>query len=140
EAKSAICVEELHSASWHFLSYPFIRSPLVAALDAAGFAEAFAERSDTARIGRAVADESDDRHRRLLRARGERPPGHCAAEQLDERAALHHSIISSAMASNLSGISMLSALAVLRLITSLYLVGACTGRSAGFSPFRMRST
>ena len=33
-----------------------------------------------------------------------------------------------------------SALAVLRLITSSYLVGACTGRSAGFSPFRMRST
>ena len=33
-----------------------------------------------------------------------------------------------------------SALAVLRLITSSYLVGACTGRSAGFSPLRMRST
>ena len=33
-----------------------------------------------------------------------------------------------------------SAFAVLRLITSSYLVGACTGRSAGFSPLRMRST
>ena len=33
-----------------------------------------------------------------------------------------------------------SALAVLRLITSSYLVGACTGRSAGFSPSKMRST
>ena len=33
-----------------------------------------------------------------------------------------------------------SALAVFRLITSSYLVGACTGRSAGFSPLRMRST
>src|SRR5262249_61931249 len=31
-------------------------------------------------------------------------------------------------------------LAVLRLITSSYLVGVCTGRSAGFSPLRMRST
>jgi hypothetical protein len=31
-------------------------------------------------------------------------------------------------------------LAVFRLITSWYLVGACTGRSAGFSPLRMRST
>ena len=31
------------------------------------------------------------------------------------------------------------AFAVLRLMTSSYLVGACTGRSAGFSPFRMRS-
>ena len=36
--------------------------------------------------------------------------------------------------------SMPSALAVLRLITSSYLVGACTGRSAGFSPLRIRST
>ena len=33
-----------------------------------------------------------------------------------------------------------SAFAVLRLITSSYLVGACTGRSPGLSPFRMRST
>ena len=33
-----------------------------------------------------------------------------------------------------------SAFAVLRLITNSYLVGACTGRSAGFSPLRMRST
>ena len=32
------------------------------------------------------------------------------------------------------------AFAVLRLITSSYLVGACTGMSAGFSPLRMRST
>jgi hypothetical protein len=28
----------------------------------------------------------------------------------------------------------------LRLITSSYLVGACTGKSAGLSPLRMRST
>ena len=33
-----------------------------------------------------------------------------------------------------------SAFAVLRLITNSYFVGACTGRSAGFSPLRMRST
>ena len=32
-----------------------------------------------------------------------------------------------------------SALAVLILITSSYLVGSCTGRSAGFAPFRSRS-
>jgi len=30
--------------------------------------------------------------------------------------------------------------AVLRLSTVPYLVGACTGRSVGFSPLRMRST
>jgi hypothetical protein len=51
-----------------------------------------------------------------------------------------YSITSSAMASSLSGTVSPSALAVLRLITSSYLVGACTGRSAGFSPLRMRST
>src|SRR5262250_3857280 len=51
-----------------------------------------------------------------------------------------HSITSSARASTVAGISMPSTLAVLRLITSSYLVGACTGRSAGFSPLRMRST
>ena len=51
-----------------------------------------------------------------------------------------YSINSSAVASSVGGIVTPSALAVLRLITSLYLVGACTGRSAGFSPLRMRST
>src|SRR5262249_39857005 len=48
--------------------------------------------------------------------------------------------ISSARASTVGGISRPSALAVLRLISSSYLVGAWTGRSAGFSPLRMRST
>ena len=51
-----------------------------------------------------------------------------------------HSITSSAMASTLEEWSSPSAFAVLRLIVSSYLVGACTGRSAGFSPLRMRST
>jgi hypothetical protein len=59
------------------------------------------------------------------------------AEPHDE---LPHSITSSARASTVGGISMPSALAVLRLMISSYLVGACTGRSAGFSPLRMRST
>ena len=51
-----------------------------------------------------------------------------------------HSITSSARASSVGGMSKPSAFAVLRLITNSYLVGACTGRSAGFSPLRMRST
>src|SRR5262245_61274875 len=51
-----------------------------------------------------------------------------------------HSITSSARASKLSGTVSPSAFAVLRLITVSYFVGACTGRSAGFSPLRMRST
>jgi hypothetical protein len=35
---------------------------------------------------------------------------------------------------------MPSAFAVLRLMTSAYFVGACTGRSAGLSPLRIRSS
>ena len=56
-----------------------------------------------------------------------------------EYAALH-SITSSARASSVCGTVRPSALAVLRLMTSSNLVGACTGRSAGFSPLRTRST
>ena len=51
-----------------------------------------------------------------------------------------YSITSSARASTVVGISSPSVFAVLRLTTSSYLVGACTGRSAGFSPLKMRST
>src|SRR5438105_14304638 len=51
-----------------------------------------------------------------------------------------YSITSSARASKVGGTVRPSALAVLRLITSSYLVGACTGRSAAFSPLRIRST
>ena len=50
-----------------------------------------------------------------------------------------HSITSLALASNVGGTLRPSALAVLRLITNSYLVGACTGISPGFSPLRMRS-
>jgi hypothetical protein len=50
-----------------------------------------------------------------------------------------YSITSSAVASNDCGMFRPSTVAVLRLITSSYLVGACTGRSASFSPLRMRS-
>src|SRR5262249_43657145 len=52
---------------------------------------------------------------------------------------LAHSITSSARARTDVGISRPRLLAVLRLITRSYLVGACTGRSAAFSPLRMRS-
>src|SRR5262249_3827680 len=71
----------------------------------------------------AVAQEPDNWSLpRLLRARRERP--RCrTAEQRDELAALH-SITSSAVASSVCGISRPSALAVLRLITSSYLVDA----------------
>src|SRR5262249_19845348 len=51
-----------------------------------------------------------------------------------------HSITSSARASRVAGTVRPSALAVLRLMASSYLFGACTGRSAGFAPFNMRLT
>ena len=79
----------------------------------------------------------------------ERPPRRWASTRMTPwEISLHcskakprrHSITSSARASSIAGTSRPSALAVLRLITSSYLVGACTGRSAGFSPLRMRST
>src|SRR5262245_1292971 len=44
----------------------------------------------------------------------------------------HHSITSSAQAIRVAGSSKPSALAVFRLMTSSYLLGAWTGRSAGF--------
>src|SRR5262249_23346953 len=74
-----------------------------------------------------------------LCARRQRPRDCRAAENRYELAP-PHSITSSARASRLSGTVRPSALAVLRLIASSYLVGACTGSSAGFSPLRMRST
>src|SRR6516165_12486698 len=52
----------------------------------------------------------------------------------------NHSITSSARASSMGGTVSPSALAVLGLMASSNLVGVCSGRSAGFSPLRMRST
>src|SRR5262249_14387697 len=76
----------------------------------------------------------------LLRARRQRPRRCRAAEQRDELAPPHHSMTSSARARSIGGTSIPSAFAVLRLTANSYLVGACTGKSAGFSPLRMRST
>src|SRR5262249_52685977 len=75
---------------------------------------------------------------RLLRARRERP-SRSATEQRDEHAPFH-SITSSARASTVVGTLRPRAFAVLRLIVSSNFTGACTGRSAGFSPLRIRST
>src|SRR5262249_5271411 len=51
-----------------------------------------------------------------------------------------HSITSSARASSVEETVRPSVLAVFRLMASSNLVGACTGRSAGLAPLRMRST
>src|SRR5262249_32307482 len=88
---------------------------------------------------RLAGEKPDHRHRGLLRTRRERPRGRRAAEQRDEVAALH-SITSSPRATSVGGTVRPSARAVLRLITNRYLVGYCSGKSAGLSPLRMRST
>jgi hypothetical protein len=79
---------------------------------------------------------------RLQRAAGPYRSAITGREQMQQRGYRNrrYSITSSARASTDAGKSRPSALAVLRLITSSNLVAACTGRSAGFSPLRMRST
>src|SRR5262249_37135235 len=111
----------------------------VLALDMAGILEALTERAHTVRlrIRRTRVDEADHRHRRLLRAR-RKGPRRRAAEQRDELTASDHSITSSARASNGSGTVRPSAFAVFMLMASSTLVTCWTGKSAGFSPLRMR--
>src|SRR5262249_6325725 len=75
---------------------------------------------------------------RLLRPRREWPRGGSTAEKRDELAP-PHSTTSSAISRKSREIVRPSAFAVLRLMISSNFVGACTGRSAGFSPLRMRS-
>src|SRR6516165_7322388 len=90
-------------------------------------------------VSSSICHISDHSHSRLLRASRERPCDRRADEKGDELAPLH-SITSSARTSNDDGTSRPSALAVLRLRTVSYLVGACTGRSAALAPRRIRST
>src|SRR5262249_6886498 len=117
--------------------------PDVAALDPSKLLEPFPERCSSllpfpVALGKSL-QYSDAAHAlALLRARCEWPR-RCAAEQRYELAA-SHSITSSARCCSIQGTSRPSAFAVLRLMTNSYLVGACTGRSSGFSPLRMRST
>src|SRR5262249_6586677 len=98
------------------------------------------------RIIRSLAHEHPDPPHppALLRPCRQRPRGSRGTEEREEGAAVHgwtlHSIASSARTSTVAGTSRPSSLAVLRLTTSSYLVGFCTGSSAGFSPLRMRST
>src|SRR5262249_17799721 len=81
-----------------------------------------------------AAQQANQRHRRLLRARRQRPRG-CAAEQRDELAPLH-SITSSARASSVGGNVMPRTLAVIRLMVSSTFTACWPGRSAGLSPLR----
>src|SRR5262249_35809170 len=92
-----------------------------------------------ARHRRTRIEIADHRHRRLLRARRERPRSR-ATDERDERAAVAHSITSWAIASTFDGIVIPSALAVERVMISSNLVGGWTGKSAGLAPRRILST
>src|SRR5262249_19238492 len=120
---------------------PPIFNRYILAFNEAGLPQATTERGhDLPGVtGRFAVEESNDGHLRLLRPCRERPSCR-TAEQGDEIASPDHSSTSLARARRLSGTVRPSDLAVLRLMTSSYLVGACTGRSDGFSPLRMRST
>src|SRR5262245_26239840 len=118
---------------------PAIFDRHVLTLDVAGFGQALTELGPGTRglRGGKKVEEPDDRHRRLLRPRRERPRGRSAPEQRDELATPDHSITSSARCWRNQGTSRPSALAVLRLITSSNFVGCSTGRSAGLAPLRI---
>src|SRR6516164_9524801 len=89
-------------------------------------------------LGKCVQKHDPPHSLRLLRVRRERPRSR-AAEQRDERAALH-SITSSARASSVGGISRPRAFAVVMFMMRSNLVGCSTGMSAGFAPRRILST
>jgi hypothetical protein len=57
---------------------PVVLHRHILTLDVAGFVEAITECSGRLGINRRAGDESDNRHRRLLRARRERPGRHAA--------------------------------------------------------------
>jgi probable HAF family extracellular repeat protein len=123
---------------------PAIFDRHVPSVDETGLAHALTERSQQvfAPTGRPAIEPPDCRHFLLLRKRRQWPRKRRrrrAAEQGNELATLH-SITSSARASSVGGTSRPSPSALFKLMTSSYLVGACTGRSAAFSPLRMRST
>src|SRR5215470_10141000 len=81
---------------------PAILDHDILALDVAGFANALPEWGQIACTisKRRAAEESNHRHRWLLRARRERPYHRCAAEERNEIASPDHSITSSARASS----------------------------------------
>jgi hypothetical protein len=72
-------MHELSHEGWKAIEFalqPVVLPCYVLALDVAGLVDALAERSGKGRIGRPGIDECDERHRRLLRTRSERPYRH----------------------------------------------------------------
>src|SRR5439155_8126844 len=83
---------------------PAIFDRHVRSFNISGLGQALAERAQTRcpEVRRCTAEKADYRHRRLLRARGERPRSRRAAEQRDELTP-SHSITSSARARSVGG-------------------------------------
>src|SRR5262249_24004793 len=74
----------------------------------------------------------------LLCARHQRTSRSCTAQQRDELASAHHSITSSARASNVGGMARPSAFAVWTLMANSNFTVCWTGKSPAFSPLRIR--
>src|SRR5262249_15997185 len=102
---------------------PAVLDRRILALDIAGFAQAPTESGYPGGecYIRSAVEETNQRHRRLLRPRRERPRSRRAAEERNELATFH-SITSSARTRIVVGIVTPSALAVFRLSTSSNLV------------------
>src|SRR5262249_25456939 len=118
---------------------PAILDRNVATLEPPEFAQSIYESGGPLALDcrRARAKVPDGRQlTRLLRARRQRPRRRCA-DKRDELAPLH-SITSSARPSNGRGIVRPSAFAIFRLTAISIFVACSTGRSAAFSPLRMR--
>src|SRR5262245_40561857 len=117
---------------------PSIFNGHVLTLDETDFLQPLAERGHIGHwcAGCITRPDEADEWDGLLRARRERPC--CRVANQGDELASRHSITSSAMASSRGGKLRPNALAVLRLITSSNLVDCMTGRSAGFSPLRIR--
>src|SRR5262249_15590287 len=116
-----------------------------AVFDPPAFAQALHKSGDILGLDRRCGRAQNPDRRQLpalLRPRRQRPSGNQSAQEGDELAPSNvgHSITSSARAIAESGTSRPSAFAVLRLITSSYLVGCCIGNSPGFAPRKTRST
>src|SRR6516162_9005361 len=83
-------------------------------------------------------EQADAPHAGALLGARRQWPCRRAAKERDELAPPNHSITSSARARIRGGNSKFMAFAALRLTTSSNLVGWMIGKSAGFSPLRMR--
>ncbi len=118
-----------------------VKNRYIVIFDEAGFPQSLTKRAqaNSQFPDRPDVEETNHRHRPLLRVSRERPYSRSAAKQRDELPPLH-SITSSARTRSDSGTESPSAFAVFKLRTVSYFVGASTGRSAGLAPRSTRST